>query len=147
MHCELPSAHLLESNEPVEKNPQKARGLQLWINLKAKDKMCEPDYQELTKEEVPVVELGSGISRDVNCLGSVCDAILGGLAWLFTFGQVNIWDIHFETNIDLKRELGAAEPDPIRENRAPWLANVCLQLSCSSRRSTVTVRRWRGCCR
>lgn len=28
-------------------------GLQLWVNLKSTDKMCDPAYQELKKEEVP----------------------------------------------------------------------------------------------
>lgn len=55
VHCELPSAHLLDSDEPVERNPAPSRGLQLWVNLKAADKMCEPGYQELKKEEIPTV--------------------------------------------------------------------------------------------
>lgn len=32
-----------------------SHGLQLWINLSAKDKMCDPAYQELKKEDVPRV--------------------------------------------------------------------------------------------
>lgn len=31
-------------------------GLQLWLNLKAEDKMIEPKYQELSKDQFPVVE-------------------------------------------------------------------------------------------
>lgn len=31
-------------------------GLQLWINLKAKDKMVEPAYQELLAKDIPKVE-------------------------------------------------------------------------------------------
>ncbi|KAK4266546.1 hypothetical protein QN277_027445 [Acacia crassicarpa] len=32
------------------------KGLQLWINLSSKDKMIEPNYQELPKEDIPVAE-------------------------------------------------------------------------------------------
>ena len=32
------------------------RGFQLWVNLPAKDKMMAPRYQELDRDEVPVVE-------------------------------------------------------------------------------------------
>ena len=34
------------------------RGLQLWVNLPGKHKLCEPRYQELKAEEVPRVEKG-----------------------------------------------------------------------------------------
>jgi redox-sensitive bicupin YhaK (pirin superfamily) len=37
------------------------RGLQLWINLAAKDKMIPADYQELRAQDVPVAEEG-GVS-------------------------------------------------------------------------------------
>ncbi len=33
-----------------------AHGLQLWVNLAAKDKMVAPEYQEHTKEEIPSAE-------------------------------------------------------------------------------------------
>lgn len=32
------------------------RGLQLWINLSASDKMTKPAYQELKSKDVPKVE-------------------------------------------------------------------------------------------
>ena len=31
----------------------KSRGLQLWVNLKSKDKMVEPSYQELEASQIP----------------------------------------------------------------------------------------------
>lgn len=34
---------------------EKAHGLQLWVNLAAKDKMIDPQYQELTAKEIPKV--------------------------------------------------------------------------------------------
>ena len=41
--------------------PRQERGLtwgfQLWVNLKASDKLCEPQYQDIPREAIPVVEL------------------------------------------------------------------------------------------
>ncbi|CAM9679036.1 unnamed protein product [Sphacelaria rigidula] len=34
---------------------ERAHGLQLWVNLKAKDKMISPAYQELESEDIPHV--------------------------------------------------------------------------------------------
>lgn len=34
------------------------KGLQLWVNLRAKDKMVEPEYQELDVSEIPVATEG-----------------------------------------------------------------------------------------
>jgi hypothetical protein len=41
VHCEMPVGE-----EPT-------LGLQLWINLAAKDKMVEPKYQELRDKDIP----------------------------------------------------------------------------------------------
>ena len=41
VHCEMPA------DEKI------AHGLQLWVNLKAKDKMVEPAYQELLDKNIP----------------------------------------------------------------------------------------------
>jgi redox-sensitive bicupin YhaK (pirin superfamily) len=41
------------------------RGFQLWINLPAKDKMCEPRYQEYAPEKIPVAEPAPGVSVKV----------------------------------------------------------------------------------
>ena len=35
-------------------------GFQLWVNLPARDKMCEPRYQEIAPEEVPEVAVDGG---------------------------------------------------------------------------------------
>jgi redox-sensitive bicupin YhaK (pirin superfamily) len=40
-----------------------ATGLQLWINLPAKDKMIPPNYQELKSEEVPIANNPDGTVR------------------------------------------------------------------------------------
>lgn len=40
--------------------PTNLSGLQLWINLPAKDKMTMPTYRDLKGKNIPVVETGSG---------------------------------------------------------------------------------------
>lgn len=45
VHAEMPASE----DEP-------AHGLQLWVNLAAKDKMVEPQYQELVAKDIPHVE-------------------------------------------------------------------------------------------
>lgn len=47
---------IIHSEMPAGEGTQ--RGLQLWINLAAKDKMIEPRYQELLTEDIPRVEQG-----------------------------------------------------------------------------------------
>lgn len=42
---------ILHSEMPVDEN--EAHGLQLWINLKKADKMCDPQYQEHEGKDVP----------------------------------------------------------------------------------------------
>ncbi|KAK7304278.1 hypothetical protein VNO77_45145 [Canavalia gladiata] len=44
---------IVHSEMPAEANN---KGLQLWINLSAKDKMIEPNYQELQRESIPKAE-------------------------------------------------------------------------------------------
>ncbi|KAI9297367.1 hypothetical protein K502DRAFT_323344 [Neoconidiobolus thromboides FSU 785] len=55
VHAEMP---LAESSEP-------ATGLQLWINLPAKEKMCEPSYQDLKDLEIPRATPEEGIELKV----------------------------------------------------------------------------------
>jgi len=45
LHAEMPASFEEESV-----------GFQLWINLTAKDKFCEPQYQEISKEKVPIAK-------------------------------------------------------------------------------------------
>lgn len=43
MHAEMPFGE------------ERGHGLQLWVNLKSKDKMIQPAYQELNAEDIPHV--------------------------------------------------------------------------------------------
>lgn len=49
IHSEMPSAE------------ERIQGLQLWLNLPAKAKMCEPRYQEVVSAQLPVERQNSGI--------------------------------------------------------------------------------------
>ena len=55
----------LVHSEMPEQEDGLMRGFQLWINLPAKDKMCEPRYQEYAPEKIPVAQPGSGVSVKV----------------------------------------------------------------------------------
>ncbi|HVU26486.1 MAG TPA: hypothetical protein VHG71_01975 [Verrucomicrobiae bacterium] len=44
----------LEVSQPPETI---AAGMQLWVNLRAKDKSAKPGYQTLLKAQIPTVEL------------------------------------------------------------------------------------------
>jgi len=45
---------IVHSEMPASKD--ESHGLQLWVNLARKDKLCEPQYQELSAKEIPHVE-------------------------------------------------------------------------------------------
>ncbi len=74
---------IVHAEMPLLKPGEKGRGLQLWVNLAAKNKMTEPRYQELKKEDVPhvtrdgvtaIVIAGEalGISVRLLCLVDIC---------------------------------------------------------------------------
>lgn len=54
IHSEMPSREL-----------DKLHGFQLWINLPAADKMKDPDYRDVPKEEIPSLLLASGAEARV----------------------------------------------------------------------------------
>ena len=55
----------LVHSEMPEQEDGLMRGFQLWINLPAKDRMCDPRYQEYAPEKIPVAQPGSGVSVKV----------------------------------------------------------------------------------
>ena len=50
LHCEMPVANAGENH-----------GLQLWVNLAKKDKMVEPNYQELLDKDIPRTATPDGL--------------------------------------------------------------------------------------
>jgi redox-sensitive bicupin YhaK (pirin superfamily) len=55
----------LVHSEMPEQEDGLMRGFQLWINLPAKDKMCEPRYQEYAPEKIPVATPAPGVAVKV----------------------------------------------------------------------------------
>jgi redox-sensitive bicupin YhaK (pirin superfamily) len=52
-------------SEMPEQKEGLAAGFQLWLNLPARDKMCEPSYRDLQAEDIPRVDLGGGAEARV----------------------------------------------------------------------------------
>ncbi len=64
---------LVHSEMPEQKEGRVA-GFQLWLNLPAKDKMCEPSYRDVQAGEIPKAELGGGAEARV-LAGKVGDVV------------------------------------------------------------------------
>jgi redox-sensitive bicupin YhaK (pirin superfamily) len=77
---------LVHSEMPMQEDGL-MRGFQLWINLPAKDKMCEPRYQDIAPEAVPVVALGDGSSLKilVGSYNDVSSPVIAGATEPFYF--------------------------------------------------------------
>ena len=65
-------------SEMPEQTEGEMSGFQLWVNLPAKDKMCEPRYQDIDPERVPVVETGTGAT--IRVLAGTVDEATGPVA-------------------------------------------------------------------
>ena len=63
----------LVHSEMPEQQEGRMRGFQLWVNLPAARKMCEPQYQEFAPERLPVAAPAAGVAVKV-IAGTVIDA-------------------------------------------------------------------------
>jgi quercetin 2,3-dioxygenase len=61
-------------SEMPEQQEGRMRGFQLWINLPARDKMTEPQYQEFGPDRIPAAALAAGVSVKV-IAGQVGDTV------------------------------------------------------------------------
>ena len=78
-------------HEEMPENSEKGiEGFQLWVNLSAKNKMIAPRYQEIKKEEIPVVELANNVIVNVICgeINGTQGAVKGIAA------QPTLFDLH-----------------------------------------------------
>ena len=62
--------------------------VQLWVNLPKADKMSKPGYQAITKEQIPVVELGTGGHVRV-----IAGELNGTKGPAHTFTPINVFDV------------------------------------------------------
>lgn len=67
-------------------------GFQLWINLAAKDKLCDPQYQEIKKETIPVV------SKDNVTVKVIAGESLGVKGPIYARTPAIFLDVHLDKN-------------------------------------------------
>jgi redox-sensitive bicupin YhaK (pirin superfamily) len=72
-------------SEMPQQEEGRMRGFQLWINLPARDKMCDPAYQEFAEQEIPRVNLdGQGwikvIAGELSLAGQSVQGPVRGIA-------------------------------------------------------------------
>src|SRR5436190_1366638 len=63
--------------------------VQLWVNLRAKDKSAKPGYQTLLKAQIPVVSL----PEDAGTLRVIAGEYAGHKGPAKTFTPINLWDV------------------------------------------------------
>ncbi|MDC2825087.1 pirin family protein [Rodentibacter pneumotropicus] len=68
--------------------------VQLWVNLPAKDKMTEPNYQAIKSADIPVVKL----PNDAGQVRVIAGELLGATGSASTFSPVNMWDTTMNAN-------------------------------------------------
>ena len=68
----------LVHSEMPEQQEGRMRGFQLWVNLPARDKLCEPKYQEFAPERIPVATPAAGVSGKV--IAGEVDGAVGPIA-------------------------------------------------------------------
>ncbi|AEC20160.1 putative pirin-like protein [Pusillimonas sp. T7-7] len=51
----------LVHSELPEQEEGRMEGFQLWLNLPAKDKMCEPGYVDIQSQDIPEINVGEGV--------------------------------------------------------------------------------------
>jgi redox-sensitive bicupin YhaK (pirin superfamily) len=90
-------------SEMPEQNEGLMEGFQLWLNLPAKDKMCEPWYRDIPSEEVPRFTLPSG--AEVQVIAGSSHGIDGAVQREAT--QPLYLDIHLPEGVEFEQPLAA----------------------------------------
>jgi redox-sensitive bicupin YhaK (pirin superfamily) len=67
--------------------------VQLWVNLRAKDKSAKAGYQTLLKSQIPTVELPD----DAGSLRVIAGEFSGHKGAAKTFTPINLWDVNLRT--------------------------------------------------
>lgn len=91
---------IVHSEMPVDLGPDKfAHGLQLWLNLRASEKMCEPRYQELPAAKVPKVKK-DGIEAHV-----IAGTALGTTSPVYTLTKCHYIHFHMDAQTTLHQPI------------------------------------------
>jgi redox-sensitive bicupin YhaK (pirin superfamily) len=69
-------------------------GIQLWVNLPKKDKLTQPKYQGITKEDI----LDVNLPDQAGTMRIIAGDYLGTKGPASTFSPINIWDIKLSAN-------------------------------------------------
>ena len=73
---------IIHSEMPEQEHGRLA-GFQLWVNLPAKDKLCDPAYHEYPKDQIPVEHRTPGV--DINVItGVTCEGTAGPVRGVVT---------------------------------------------------------------
>lgn len=76
-------------------------GFQLWVNLPAKDKMCEPRYQDISPDKIPVAE-DDAKQVKARVIAGTC---LGKSAVIETKTPITVLDIQLQPGATLVQPL------------------------------------------
>jgi hypothetical protein len=68
--------------------------VQLWVNLRSKDKVAPPKYQDLRDEQFPRVAL----PNDAGTVRVIAGDLLGTKGPASTFSPINLWDVQLTGN-------------------------------------------------
>jgi redox-sensitive bicupin YhaK (pirin superfamily) len=90
-------------SEMPEQNEGLMEGFQLWLNLPAKDKMCEPWYRDIPSEEVPRFSLPS--CAEVQVIAGSSHGVDGAVQREAT--QPLYLDIHLPAGVEFEQPLAA----------------------------------------
>ena len=73
---------IIHSEMPEQEHGRLA-GFQLWVNLPAKEKLCDPAYHEYPKDQIPVEHRTSRV--DINVItGTTCEGTAGPVKGVVT---------------------------------------------------------------
>ncbi|KAL4485373.1 hypothetical protein ABPG72_008549 [Tetrahymena utriculariae] len=88
VHSEMPASFTEE-----------AIGFQLWINLEKKDKMCEPQYQEIKSDKLPIVQ------KDGVWIRLIAGEAFGQKGPIFTRTPAFYMDVRLEKNVKFNQQI------------------------------------------
>eukprot|EP00126_Sphaerothecum_destruens_P014043 Sdes_comp24085_c0_seq1m22143 len=90
VHCEVP-----------KQDGKMKRGLQLWVNLRSTDKMCEPNFQELLAKNIPKITRG-GVTAIV-----IAGEAFGVKSPVYTKTPTMFLDFFMKPNSELNQDIPA----------------------------------------
>lgn len=111
IHSERGSKKMLQEGGVLE-------GIQLWVNLPAKDKMVVPRYQDIKADSIPTVKLEHG-----GTLRVVAGSFNGKQGPAKTFTTLNAWQVELMANT------GAELPIPEDHNALIYLLDGQVKLN------------------